>query len=183
MASPGGTTSNCHSPRHVRHLHCAFGADVYVRYNPRDQAVVSLHKDTFQPHTGVRTCALQLDKPLNASELDEDYPIFMAISRKIGQDSEGVPVFKMDDQGRETSELDHDLGEILVSYQNHIGGNLTQSEFTFTVSKSGLEPDTLNINPQDYLPAYNESISSAIRIGEQDGWTSRTIGSFDPNVF
>ena len=161
----------------------ALSARKFMFARAQVKAVVSLHKDTFQPHTGVRTCVLLLEKPRNVSGLDEDYSIFMAISRKIGQDSEGVPVFKVDEQRRETSELDHDLGEILVAYQHHIGDILTQSEFTFTVMKSDLDSDTLNINPQHYLPAYNESIASAIRIGEQDGWTTRTVGSFDPDVF
>ena len=155
----------------------------FVFTHTQVRAVISLHKDTFQPHTGVRTCVLLVEKPQIAAQLAEDYSIFMAVSRKIGQDSEGVPVFKVDAQGHETTELDHDLGEILAAYQDFRLDNLTPSEFTFAVQRSALDQDTFNINPQHYLPTYNESIATVIRIGEQEDWTTRTIGNIDPHVF
>ncbi|HFG1622105.1 TPA: class I SAM-dependent DNA methyltransferase, partial [Vibrio cholerae] len=39
-------------------------------------AVINCHKDTFQPHTGVRTCLVIVEKPLNDTDLPEQYPIF-----------------------------------------------------------------------------------------------------------
>jgi len=147
------------------------------------RAVIALHKDTFQPHTGVRTCVLLIEKPEQPPPPEQDYPIFMAISKKIGQDSEGVPVFKLDDQGHETEELDHDLGAVLDTYRSFQQDDLTPSEFMFTVHKSELDQDSLNINPQHYLPAYNESIARVLQIGDQEGWTTRTIGNIDPHVF
>lgn len=149
----------------------------------RVRAVVSLHKDTFQPYTGVKTCILILEKPADPRELEPDYPLFMAVSRKIGQDSEGVPVFKLDDQGHETEELDHDLGELLTAYRRFRQGPSTPSEYIFSVPKSALNQSTLNLNPQHYLPAYNESIRRALQIGEQEGWVTKTIGNIDPQVF
>ena len=164
--------------------HTALSARRFMFTHTRVRAVVSLHKDAFQPHTGVRTCVLFIEKPKEVQAgNEEDYPIFMAISRKIGQDSEGAPVFKVDDQGHETMDLDHDLGAILEAYREFCDDNLAQSEFMFSVRLSEIDTDSLNINPQHYLPAYNESISSVIRIGEQDGWTTRTIGNIDPHVF
>ena len=155
----------------------------FIFAQTRVRAVVALNKDTFQPHTGVRTCVLLVEKSALPPALEHDYPIFMAISRKIGQDSEGVPVFKVDDQGRETEELDHDLGTVLNAYRSFQQDTLTPSEFIFTVRKSELDQDSLNINPQHYLPTYNESIARVLRIGDQDGWTTRTIGNIDPHVF
>ena len=162
----------------------ALSARRFMFTHTRVRAVIALHKDTFQPHTGVRTCVLLVEK-LQETQVgnEEDYPIFMALSRKIGQDSEGVPVFKVDDQGYETTDLDHDLGAILRAYREYYNGNLQPSEFMFSVQRSEIDKDTLNINPQHYLPAYNESISSVIRLGEQEGWTTRTIGNIDPHVF
>ena len=150
----------------------------------RVRAVIALHKDTFQPYTGVRTCVLFVEK-LQGTQVDseEDYPIFMAISRKIGQDSEGIPVFKVDEQGHDTTDLDHDLGTILVAYREWCDEKLEPSEFVFSIQRSEIDKGTLNINPQHYLSAYNESIASVIRMGEQEGWTTRTIGNIDPHVF
>ena len=162
----------------------ACSARRFMFAHTRVRAVVALHKDTFQPHTGVRTCVLIVEKTLEPRIGNEgDYPIFMALSRKIGQDSEGVPVFKVDDQGHETADLDHDLGAILGAYREWGDGNLEPSEFMFSVRRSEIDKDTLNINPQHYLPAYNESIASVIRMGEQEDWTTRTIGNIDPHVF
>ena len=39
----------------------------------------------------------------------------MATSRRIGQDSEGVPIYEHDPQNNLLDEIDHDLDEILES--------------------------------------------------------------------
>ena len=140
-------------------------------------AVISLHKNSFQPHTGVRTCVLILEKPLKSEKIKLNYPIFMAISRKIGQDSEGEPIFKRDEDGNETIELDHDLDEILASYKEFRKGKLSPSEYIFSVKKSELDQISLNINPQNHLPAFNESIRTVLQIGNQEGWSINTIGT------
>ncbi|MBI2304720.1 MAG: N-6 DNA methylase [Chloroflexi bacterium] len=147
------------------------------------RAVISLHKDTFEPYTGVKTCVLVIEKPGEGEKLERDYPIYMAVSRKIGQDSQGVPIFRADDQGHETEELDHDLDEVLRAYRQFQQGILPASGFIFSVKKSELDRDTLNLNPQHYLPAYNDSIKRAMQLGEQEGWTIKTIGNIDPHVF
>ncbi|WP_442481645.1 restriction endonuclease subunit M [Aeoliella sp. SH292] len=64
--------------------------------------VVNCHKNTFQPHTGVRTCLLFIRKFEREEKKAKPYQIFMAISRKVGQDSEGVPIFKRDANNRPT---------------------------------------------------------------------------------
>ena len=70
-------------------------------------AVISLHKDSFRPHTGVQTCVLIFEKKKKENDkVPPTHKIFMAISRKIGQDSEGLPRFKRENDGKETAELD-----------------------------------------------------------------------------
>jgi type I restriction enzyme M protein len=69
------------------------------------EAVINLHKDTFQPHTGVRTSLLIVRKAIAREDTTTDYPIFMGVSRSIGQDSEGVPIYKTDDQGKQLDDL------------------------------------------------------------------------------
>lgn len=82
-------------------------------------AVVGLHGNTFKPHTGTKTSVLFLQKwGGEAGEAQEDYPVFMAVSKKPGKDNSGTYVYKKDDksnfmynaQGRKV--LDHDLDEI-----------------------------------------------------------------------
>lgn len=82
-------------------------------------AVVNCHKNTFQPHTGVRTCLLVLQKYTASESKSADYPIFMAISRKVGQDSEGVPIYQRGASGERTDILDSDLDEIATAYRAH----------------------------------------------------------------
>ena len=78
--------------------------------------IVTLHKDTFQPDTGVRTCILFLRKPEDGKMPREDYNIFMAMSQRIGQDSKGNSVFVLDGNGNSTGVLNHDLNEIADAY-------------------------------------------------------------------
>ena len=86
-------------------------ARAYILQNCKILAVLNMHKNTFQPHTGVRTCILLLQKFENDETLEniEDYDIFMGISNRIGQDSEGVPIYKYDDNGEKTETIDEDL--------------------------------------------------------------------------
>ncbi|MCD6430395.1 MAG: restriction endonuclease subunit M [Deltaproteobacteria bacterium] len=120
-------------------------------------AVVNCHKDTFQPHTGVRTCLVLVEKPLNKKSLPKNYSIFMAISKKIGQDSEGFPIFKRDKDNLLTEEIDHDLKDILLDFNAHKSGQLKESEYRFNVKFSDIDAQ-LRINPQVYLPNLNETI-------------------------
>ena len=114
--------------------------------------IVTLHKDTFQPDTGVRTCILFITKLLEGESIPEDYPIFMAISQRIGQDSKGNSVFILDGNGNSTGQLNHDLDEIADAYGKFKDGMLEKdSEYIFSFTKGQLK-DHYNINPQHYSP-------------------------------
>jgi type I restriction enzyme M protein len=91
-------------------------------------AVVGLNANIFKPHTGTKTSVLFLQKWNNNSELgplnpyQEDYPIFMAVSKKPGKDNSGEYVYKKDDKGNFILDekgrriLDHDLDEIAEAF-------------------------------------------------------------------
>ncbi|MGP4063458.1 N-6 DNA methylase [Oceanobacillus sp. M65] len=143
-------------------------------------AVVNLHKNTFQPHTGVRTCLLIIEKKSN-EELPVDYPIFMAISRKIGQDSEGVPVYKRDHAGNLTDELDHDLEEILESYNEHKNNTLQNSEYYFSINKSDID-GSLKLNPQKFMPHLNETLRKVAQVEDIPNWSVVTLGTIDNDI-
>jgi len=79
-------------------------------------AVVGLHGNTFKPHTGTKTSVLFLQKwGGEAGKPIDDYPIFMAVSKKSGKDTSGEYVYKKDEKGnfvldeRGRRVLDHDL--------------------------------------------------------------------------
>ena len=143
--------------------------------------VVNCHKNTFQPHTGVRTCVVFLRKRGVGESTSADYPIFMAICRKIGQDSEGRPIFKVDSGGITTTELDTDLDEILDDFRAAKDGTLKPSGYRFAVEHSQLTED-LNINPQRYLPHLNESLRRVQEIDGQDGWSVTSLSQVEQGI-
>jgi len=143
-------------------------------------AVINLHKDTFQPHTGVRTCVVLCQK-LKPGEKPKDYNVFMAFSRRVGQDSEGVPIHKRDGLNNITEELDEDISSILSSYQDFSRGKLDPSQYVFSVKRSELDP-ALRINPQMFLPHLNETIRQIESIDSIDGWSVLTIDQLDPGI-
>ncbi len=144
--------------------------------------VVTLHKDTFQPDTGVRTCILFISKPANGNRLPNDYKIFMAQSQRIGQDSKGNSVFVLDNNGHSTGVLNHDLDEIAEAYAEFKRGKEhKQSEYIFSIQKSELR-DFCNINPQHYSPKLNETLNKVLDFNNRDKWATTTIGQLEAGI-
>ena len=144
--------------------------------------VVTLHKDTFQPDTGVRTCILFISKPEKANDIPDDYPIFMAISQRIGQDSKGNSVFILDGNGKSTGILNHDLDDIADAYINFKNGSpLKDSEYIYTYTKKGLK-DHYNINPQHYSPKLNAALEQVLEFDNKEHWSTTTIGQLESNI-
>lgn len=145
-------------------------------------AVVTLHKNTFEPDTGVRTCVLFLSKPLEDDPVPGDYTIFMAQSRRVGKDSKGEPVFALDEKGSATSELDEDLTQIAEAYKTFRDiGTFTESETCFTAERGELD-DNLNLNPQHYSPELNATLEKVSKFDDKPDWSVTTIGQLDKNI-
>jgi type I restriction enzyme M protein len=147
----------------------------------RLDAIVTLSKNAFQPDTGVRTCVVFLTKNSPTTDLDADYEIFMSSSQKVGQDSEGVAIFKMGDDGILTTELDHDLGDIQADFLAFQRGELVPSQYRYSIKRSEVT-NRLNINPQYYSPHLNESIAQVRRFDDVEGWALTTLGQIEPKV-
>jgi len=85
-------------------------------------AVVGLGVNTFKPHTGTKTSVLFLQKWTEAEKPLEDYPIFMAVSKKSGKDNSGDYVYKKDGDGNIIRDykghkaVDHDLDQIADAF-------------------------------------------------------------------
>ena len=89
-------------------------------------AVVGLQGNTFKPHTGTKTSVLLLQKWGENEKPLEDYPIFMAVSKKGGKDNSGDYIYKKDSDGNIQYDLkgkkiiDHDLDEIADGFLKFI---------------------------------------------------------------
>ena len=100
----------------------------YISQNARLLASISLHINTFKPHTNTKTSILFLQKwnddakaplHLRCPKVD-DYPIFFAVSQKGGKDNTGEYIYLTDDKGYRLYDLhahpmvDHDLFNLRV---------------------------------------------------------------------
>jgi type I restriction enzyme M protein len=172
--APGGTLAIVLPKGILDNMEPALTVRHYLFRNYQIQAVINCHKDTFQPYTGSRGCIILAKKKKHPGDARR-YKIFMAINRKIGQDSEGVPVYKKDDRGRPTHELDHDLDAIYGAWLQFQAGRLKESEYAFSVDASSLDAATLKLNPQFYLPALNKSLQRIMSL-DGNGFTVKRLG-------
>ena len=60
-------------------------------------AIIDLPREAFQPHTGTKTSLLFLEK---VSNIEQNYPVFMAVSEAVGHDRRGHPIYRKDDSGK-----------------------------------------------------------------------------------
>lgn len=145
-------------------------------------AVITLHKDTFQPDTGVRTCIMFLTKSAKGKKPADDYKIFMAQSQRIGQDSKGNSVFILDANGNSTGKLNHDLDEIAKAYAEFKSGHEhKKSEFIFSIMRSEIK-DHYNINPQHYSPKLNEALNKVLEYDNKENWSTTTVGQLEAGI-
>ncbi|WP_224982701.1 N-6 DNA methylase [Geomonas agri] len=143
-------------------------------------AVVNLHEDTFEPFCGSKASVIFLKK-LNNKEVVGDYPIYMAISNKIGQTSRGEPIYKRDSEGNPVIKsgcfvLDEDLSDIAEDYHKFVAGELVESEFRFSIKRSDLKSDSLSFNPIQYLPKHNAAFEHVLLLGESDDFQLHRLG-------
>lgn len=102
-------------------------SDKYIREfiaeRARILAVVSLHGNTFQPHTGTKTSVLFLQKwDDELCPREDDYPIFFAVSEKGGKDNSGDYIHLKNEDGLGELDknghliIDHDLDDIAKTF-------------------------------------------------------------------
>jgi type I restriction enzyme M protein len=172
--APGGTLAIVLPKGVLDNLEPAMAVRHYLFRHYQVQAVINCHKDTFQPYTGSRGCLIVAKKKKQPSD-SRHYKIFMAINRKIGQDSEGVPRYKKDDRGKPTHELDQDLDVIYGAWEAFLKGRLKDSEYTFSIDGDSLDSKTLKLNPQFFLPALNKSLQRIMSL-DGNGFSVRRLG-------
>lgn len=122
------------------------------------QSVIDLPSETFQPHTGTKTCLLTLtrrEKPLETIEEVESYPIFMAIPKWIGHDRRGNPVYKKLPNGKQTTEILTDFVEVRNAFHAWKKGEnpTTCHEDCFEITSTQIVKSELSqFNAQFYRP-------------------------------
>jgi type I restriction enzyme M protein len=171
--APGGTLAIVLPKGILDNMEPALVVRHYLFRHYQIQAVINCHKDTFQPYTGSRGCLIVAKKKLRPSDTRK-YKIFMAINRKIGQDSEGVPIYRKDDRGRPTHELDQDLDAIFEAWTSFSKGRLKDSEYAFSIDAGRLDAKTLKLNPQFFLPALNKSLERVMAL-DGNGFTVKRL--------
>ena len=162
---PKGILDNMEPALFVRH---------YLFRHCQVLAVINCHKSTFQPYTGSRGCLILAKKKKIPSDA-RNYRIFMAINRKVGQDSEGYPIYKKDAHGKPTRELDQDLDDIYSAWLAHARGSLKPSEYTFSIDARTLHDKTLKLNPQFFLPSLNKTLQRVMSL-DGNGFTVERLG-------
>ena len=161
----------------------------YLLRTCRVLAVVNCHPNTFQPHTGTKASLIIAQKLLDGECVPANYQIFMAISKKIGQDSVGKPIFKTDAHGKHVffngqQVLDHDTDEVADAYWVAQDNGALSNPFTFRTSIAAIKASgNLSLNPVRYLPAYQDSSDAVARIGDAPGWRLERLGEISNSVF
>lgn len=156
----------------------AYALRKYILEHSQILAVVNLHEDTFEPFCGSKASVIFLEKTNNPPA---DYRIFMAVSNKIGQTSRGVPILKRNAFGKPIVEngihvLDEDLSEIADSFEKFKHGELEESEFRFSISRSQLDKEGYSLNPVHYLPKYNLDYAKVMELGESEDFEIHRLG-------
>jgi type I restriction enzyme M protein len=118
-------------------------SEIYIRQfiyqHARLLASVSLHINTFKPHTNTKTSVLFVQKwnddlsapsRLRCSRVDE-YPVFFAVSQQGGKDNTGEYIYLADRHGRRLHDLhahpmvDHDLANLRTCLADQLEQRLT----------------------------------------------------------
>jgi len=155
----------------------------YILRNTKILAIVNCHENTFEPYNGSKAAFLILQKKTieEMTQIENPYKIFMAVSKKIGQNSRGEAILKKNENAKEIlvngqPVLDHDMDEILQSYRSWSKGEGTTYDFSFEISSSEIDRPYLNLNPVKYIPLLNESIKKVVELGESEDWEIHRLG-------
>lgn len=156
----------------------------YVLRHSKLLGVVNCHPSTFAPFNGTKASILLLEKKVMPGfQQDEDYPVFMAMSQKVGQDSQGREIYQRDGNGDLVlvdgrPVLDHDLKEIAASWRQHIAGKEIEYEAAWSVPLSRIMRAGMRFNPLRYAPTAEQALGQVLELADSDEWTVERLGDF-----
>ena len=126
--------------------------------NTKILAVIDLPAETFQPHTGTKTCLLVLERlkaPILSIDDVDDYSIFMACPRWIGHDRRGNAVYKKNIDGSLSDEILTDFPELEKAFDYYMLHGYTSDDYKnsyIVSSKTIIEDNLLKFNAAFYNP-------------------------------
>lgn len=151
------------------------------------ESVIDLPSETFQPHTGTKTCLLTVrrrKKPLSDLSEIENYKIFMSMPKWIGHDRRGNPMFKKLPNGKNSNEILTDFPELKQAYLAYKEGkNPTEiHEESFVIDSSSLVlNELLQINAQFHKPSKFSVTDLSNKVSK--AWDFVPLGEITKTIF
>jgi type I restriction-modification system DNA methylase subunit len=131
--------------------------DLYLRkwilQNCKITAVIDLPQETFQPHTGTKTCLLIVKKRKQVDKLlkDNNYTVFMSKPNWVGHDRRGTPIYKKNIDGSNSNEILCDFDRVYEDWINFKKKKLNNSDISFSINiKRILDDDQMRLNALYY---------------------------------
>ena len=163
----------------------ALAARQYLLQKTRLLAIINCHPNTFAPFNGTKASIIIVEKKAAPGfKQNEDYPVFMAISQRVGQDSQGREIFKKDANGSlvivdNQRVLDHDMSEIGLAWKNFKNGKSIQYEGAWTVPLSRIvESQEMRFNPLRYAPVAEQALGKVMELAGSNDWIVERLGDF-----
>ncbi|PSV05928.1 N-6 DNA methylase [Photobacterium leiognathi] len=157
----------------------------WILKHTKIKCLIDLPSETFQPHTGTKTCLVVLEKRLapltNLNDIESE-AIFMATPKWIGHDRRGNTTFKKDSSGIEMQEILTDFPELENEYQYYAKNLRLSGEYTeaFLINSGDIIDDSsLRMNASFYHP---ENVSTANLI-DKNNFDMIRLGDVVDRVF
>jgi len=154
----------------------------FIIQNAKIIGVVSLPQETFVPHgAGVKTSLLFLQK-LDEEKLrqvkKQNYPIFMALCKKIGYrvlKKKAFPVYKIDEEGNKV--IDSDIKVIYQGFQDFLSNSFRDSEDIYAIKYSEIEEQAeKRIDVEYYTPEQKHNIRTIVNLKRNKNWKIVKLG-------
>lgn len=159
LLRPGGRLGIVFSEGHL-----ATATDEYISSwllrQGRILAIIDLPDVTFQPHTHAKTCVVFVEK----AQPPTDYPVLMSQARRVGHNSRGNPIYRLDADLQPVRDLsgapirDDDLEFVDQQLQRLLAGHDEENSFGFRVPVSELQDNVLI--PRYYDRSYLEKLET-----------------------
>jgi type I restriction enzyme M protein len=151
------------------------------------ESIIDLPPETFQPHTGTKTCLLTLKRriqPIEKIDEIENYNIFMALPKWIGHDRRGLPMFKKLPNGKNSNEILTDFPELKAAYLKYLDGENptnTYSESFIVESKNIISSELLQLNAQFHKPS--KFVNGFSKNKKDKNWKFYPLEDLVKNIF
>jgi type I restriction enzyme M protein len=163
----------------------ALAARQFLLRNTRILGVINCHPNTFSPYNGTKASVILVEKKAAPGfQRDEDYPVFMAISQRIGQDSQGREIFRRDDNGNLVVANgqrvpDHDMHEIVASWRKFRAGRPIPYDAAWSVPLSRIvQSQDMRFNPTRYAPEAEQALAQVLEMADSMDWQVERLGDF-----